>query len=170
MFSFCILTLCQFKKRLEKRKSTTEVRNGRKSQLSLPNTLATTFFSLKWSFTKVLVKKQIEIGALVSGSEMSKFGSWNVTKYCAHGRYLPNKNEMYALLSWWDMSNFVGSWNLTKHCVNCFLALVSVGKISFPALVSGGWSRFDVKMSQKKLTQGQNIQKEIPAVSVCSTL
>ena len=110
--------------------------------------------------------KKNEFGALVSGSEMSKFGSWNVTKYCAQGRDLPNKNEIYALVSWWDMSNFVGSWNLTKHCVNCFLALVSVGKISFPALVSGGWSRFDVKMSPKKLTQGQNIQKEIPAVSL----
>ena len=87
--------------------------------------LMTHFFSLKWSFTKVLVTKKIEFGALVSGSEMSKFGSWNVTKYCAQGRDLPNKNEIYALVSWWDMSNFVGSWNLTKHCVNCFLALVS---------------------------------------------
>ena len=92
--------------------------------INLTNYLAKTFFSLKWSFTNVLVKKKIEIGALVSGSEMSKFGSWNVTKHCAHGRDLTNKNEIDALVSWWDMSKF-GSWNLTKHCANCFLALVS---------------------------------------------
>ena len=58
--------------------------------------VAKVFLSLKWSFTKVLAKTKIEIFALVSGWKMSKFGSWNVTNHCAHGRNLTNKNEIYA--------------------------------------------------------------------------
>ena len=83
LFSFCILTLCQFKKRLEKRKSK---QWSPKTQIfgvphqtpplndfnQLPDDI---FFFTKTKFHQPPGEKKIEIGALVSGSEMSKFGS-----------------------------------------------------------------------------------------------
>ena len=44
--------------------------------------LVTSFFWPNWSFAHVLVTPKNEIGALVSGSDVSKCGSSNVTKHC----------------------------------------------------------------------------------------
>ena len=135
MFSlFVYIDLVSIQKEIGETKIHHRGPKWRKSKLSVKphcitftNGMAKIFVSLKWSFTNVLAKKIFEIGALVSELKMSNFGSWNVTKYCAHVRNLANTNDIYTLVSRSEMSKF-GSVNVTKHCamfrvVQCFATL-----------------------------------------------